>query len=77
MKGVAKRLVNTYETSVHLFDDIVGILTDIKILVSVYRWNLILMVGFGLMPVIYQIVQRNPHMADNMGMCFFKKDLMM
>ena len=69
-----KRIVKTYDSSIQLFSDIIEIASDIKVLVSYYRWNLVVLVAFGFTPILYEIVQWNPHMANNMGMfvSFFK-----
>ena len=71
LKDVAQRAVNAYESSVQLFYDIRDLASDIKVLVEFYRWNLIVMVACSLMPVLYQFIQRNPEMANNLGMSIF------
>ena len=68
LKDVAKRIVNTYDSSVQLFSDVKDLASDIKVLIEFYRWNLIIMVACSVMPVLYQFIQRNPEMAHNLGM---------
>ena len=71
LKDVAQQAVNAYESSLQLFNDIRDLASDIKVLVEFYRWNLIVMVACSLMPVLYQFIQRNPEMANNLGMSIF------
>ena len=68
LKDVAKRIVNTYDSSVQLFSDVKDLASDIKVLIEFYRWNLIIMVACSVMPVLYQFIQRNPEVAHNLGM---------
>ena len=71
LKDVAKRIVNTYDSSVQLFYDVRDLASDIKVLIELYRWNLIIMVACSVMPVLYQFIQRNPEVAHNLGMFIF------
>ena len=70
LKAVKKRIVKTYQSSVELIFDIIEVASDIKILISYYRWNLVVMVACALSPVVYQMIQQNPENAANKGMLF-------
>ena len=72
------RIVKTYHSTVQIFhdmyalyDDIYGLGEDIKILVHHYQWHLIIMVSCTVMPVLHQLIQRNPEVANEMGMFSF------
>lgn len=70
LKAVMKRVVKTYHSSVELFSDIIEVVSDIKVLISYYRWNLVVMVACALSPIVYQMIQQNPENAANIGMFF-------
>ena len=78
LKAVMKRVVKTYQSSVELISDIIEVASDIKVLVSYYQWNLVVMVACALSPIVYQMIQQNPENAANIGMfvSFFLKDLL-
>ena len=59
MKAVMKRVVKTYQSSVELISDIIEVASDIKVLVSYYQWNLVVMVACALSPIVYQMIQQN------------------